>query len=195
MHSVREIQRPEEPQALQRNGSSALTLHPTQPLSADTAYQLKALWDQTIARYPKQEIGPLTTEMYLSEWEEMVVRYRIEPFGNALSKVLRDRARAPFFPEPHEIEAELRSEASLRAGRKAVTQIDEWKAQWMRERDEDLANGVERAPLGERPVRKPVLPAARHTDQEIAAHVAQAVTPEQAEAVRQRMNAFLSPAV
>ncbi|HSU19883.1 MAG TPA: hypothetical protein VLI45_09100 [Acidobacteriaceae bacterium] len=192
MHSLRQIQRAGEldrdsTSALQHNVFNGLTLHPTQRLSVDTALQLKALWDQTIARYPKQELGPLTTEMYLSEWEEMVVRYKIEPFAAALSKVIRDRARAPFFPEPHEIEAELRSETSLRAGRKAVTQIDAWKAQWLREREEDIAAGIPRAVIVRSPRRqlgRTVEP--RHSDAEIAAVIA-AIPKADMEDVRDRM--------
>jgi len=110
---------------------------------------------QTVARYPKQKLLPLTTDMYLAEWEEMVLRYGLDPFRNALSKAIRDRERAPFFPEPHDIEAHLlapiqaeqaaaRAEREQRESRRHLEAFDEMKARWLREREEDLANGIAR---------------------------------------------------
>ena len=100
---------------------------------------------QTQARYPKQELPEGTPDMYLAEWEEMAVKYGLMAFRDALSRVLRNRDRPQFFPEPHEIEAyceaSFRDQSNRLRGEKAVREFDELKAQSDRERAEDERSG------------------------------------------------------
>ncbi len=158
MESLRSIGKSLElaPTSAPQSSGSVSLLRPSETrLSAVTEDALALLLAQTVARYPKQKLLPLTTDMYLAEWEEMVLRYGLDPFRNALSKAIRDRERAPFFPEPHDIEAHLlatiraeemavRVEREQRESRRHLEAFDEMKARWLRERAEDIANGIAR---------------------------------------------------
>lgn len=175
-----------------RPSSGNVTLLPPSAarLNAATEDALLLLMAQTSARYPKQEMLPLTTDMYLAEWEQMVLRYGLDPFRDALSRAIHNRARAPFFPEPHEIEEEIRAELSARRNRAVITSIDEARQRWERENGRRAVTAADLERAGRERCAGPVQrspPPARHTDEEIAARMADLVTPEQREAVRERM--------
>lgn len=93
------------------------------------------------ARFHKQLLPPGTPDMYLREWEEMAAKFGLVEFRDALARCIRNRERPAFFPEPHEIDAECkagREAVRLReAGKKHVDEIAEWKAIWLREREEE----------------------------------------------------------
>lgn len=197
------------PELSQQPLSEELSLARTSlPLvSDDCVTALSQLMAETQARYPNQVLPEGTPDMYLADWERMVRLYGrrngkfdertgLTCFRDALLRTLQDRERPRFFPDPLEIEDRLRAAARARReddeAQAAIAKLDEARAQWERDRAADIANGIERAPLHAAPVRSPrkVLPA-RHSEQEIAAFVAQNVKPEELEAVRERMRMVL----
>ena len=105
------------------------------PLMSRALFNLMA---QTQARYPNQTLPPGTPDMYLVEWEELVLKFGLQPFRDALSKAIRS---SRFFPDPQEIrdllQVKKRDTAAHAESQKFLRQQDEWKAQWQRERLED----------------------------------------------------------
>lgn len=191
MHALRTIERPTDLTSA-RPSSDSVSLTRPSGISPQDGMACLLLMKQTKDRYLKQQIPEGTAEMYLAEWEEMAMRFGLDPFRDALSTVIRDRARPPFFPEPHEIEAQCMAAVRERLGRRALADHEAMKAQWERERAEDLANGIARGVSlqAERDelLRAPV--PVRHTEAEIAAYKAVHVPPEEVERCRERMRAF-----
>jgi len=128
----------------------------------------------------------------------MAARYGLREFREGLLLVLQDRERPRFFPDPLEIEDRIRAILRAKSDRQraltAMRNINEAKTIWMLERAEDLANGIERAPLPELAHVRARSAEKRHTAEEIAAYVAKHTTPEERESLRQRMNALINPA-
>ena len=180
--------------------SEELTLARTSGLrlSDDSVAALAMLMAETQARYPNQELPEGTPDMYLAEWERMAARYGLREFREGLLLVLQDRERPRFFPDPLEIEDRIRAILRAKSDRQraltAMRNINEAKTIWMLERAEDLANGIERAPLPELAHVRARSAEKRHTAEEIAAYVAKHTTPEERESLRQRMNALINPA-
>ena len=151
--------------AKQRSGSATLLQRHSGLLSASMAESLQVLWLETIHRYPNQEMQPLTADLYLTEWTEMMQRFGENLFAASLLKVIRRPGRTPFLPTPDEIREELesaaREAANERSTRRHLAQLDEAKALYERERAEDIANGLTPIGTGERAVMTEATAAAR----------------------------------
>lgn len=197
MHQLSQIARTAEldrPQTVSAELDLARVSGP--PPNISQVQAVTALMGQVEARYPHQELDPLTTRMYMAEWLEMAAVYGESRLAESLRVILRERERPNFFPTPNEIRdvcrAAARAERDRRETARLLAEHDAAKAQWERERAEDLANGIVREPP---PVRSPrrVLRGAepRHSDEQIAAFIAQHVTPEEAAAMRERMSTLM----
>lgn len=120
----------------------SLSTRPGPPLPADTAQTIQRLWLQTVAAYPNQTLPEGTPDMYLVKWEAMVLRYGAEMFRDGLSKAIDD---SRFFPVPEDIathcQAIARDRRERAAALKAMSELEDWKAQCEREREEDERNG------------------------------------------------------
>jgi hypothetical protein len=136
MEAISKIKLPE----LAQPSSEAVSLAPTSPpqVSASSASSLMVMMAQAQARYPNQTLPPETPEMYLIEWAEIVVKYGLVPFRDALSTAMRE---SDFFPSPNVIREWCESIAASRrnesSAERYIREQDEWKAQWEREREED----------------------------------------------------------
>ena len=99
---------------------------------------LELLMDQTQARYPNQTLPPDTPVMYGVLWAEMVAKFGLPAFTDALSKVIRS---SKFFPDPMDIEAQCaatkREQYEASNAARYIREHDNAKAQWVRERAED----------------------------------------------------------
>jgi hypothetical protein len=179
-------------QPLSEELSLARTSQPL--LSDDSVAALSLLMAETQARYPNQVLPEGTPDMYLAEWERMAARFGLHEFRDALLRTIQDRERPRFFPDPLEIEDRLRANLRSKNERKKtldeLTALNVAKTVWMLEREEDIANGIERMPPAARSPQR-VFPK-RHTREEIAAYVAQNTKPEQLAEVRERMNSILA---
>jgi len=108
-----------------------------QSLPEGTGLEFSELMDQLQGRYPNQELGPVTVEMYLAEWEQIALRYGLAMLRRALSKL---SAESRFFPDPVDIRetcavirrADCQREEAGRHGREVL----KWKEEWERERRE-----------------------------------------------------------
>ncbi len=127
------------------NGNATLTKRSS--VSQQDVTGLTFLFAQTKDRYIQQELPEGTQEMYLAEWEEMVLGHRLDAFRLALSTAIRG---SRFFPPPDAIRTELEADAEDRrmrdSARRCMRQQDAWRRQWERERAEDIANGIPRGP-------------------------------------------------
>jgi len=105
-----------------------------------TAWTLNTLMAQAQARYPNRPLPPGTPEMYLAEWKELALQFGLPAFQEALSKAIRS---SRLFPDPLEIrdllQAKKHADSERAKSQKILRQLDEWQAQWLRERAEDAA--------------------------------------------------------
>ncbi len=128
-------------------GRSVMTI--SGPLtSADTGLQVAILMDQTQALKPNQVLPEGTPDMFLEAWEKLVVKYGLETFKEGLSKA---NERTRFFPDPLDIAEQCEALASASGNRrravKAMSDLDEAKVKWLRDRAEAMAEGYQRKPL------------------------------------------------
>src|ERR1700744_1848147 len=115
--------------APQSSDSKTLTMRSGPPPPEGTG-PLLALWmAETQGRDVNQELPPGTPDMYLVEWEEMVMKYGEEVFRIALSRAIRESS---FFPAPNVINMHCDAESLDRknriAGRAAISAHDAAKA-------------------------------------------------------------------
>ena len=140
MEALRKVKLSELEPTPPSTGSVSLTTPSGPPLPEGMGWALSTLMAQTQARYPNQTLPPGTPDMYLVEWEELALKFGLEAFRDALSKAIRS---SRFFPDPQEIrellQAKKREAAAHAESRKLLRQMDEWKAQWQRERLEGAA--------------------------------------------------------
>lgn len=96
------------------------------------------LMKQTKDRFINQQLPEVTQEMYLTEWEEMALRYGLEAFRDALSTAIRE---SKFFPPPEDIrgvcEARAYSRSMENSAQRFIGEMAAARAQWERERAED----------------------------------------------------------
>lgn len=108
-------------------------------LPSGMGLDLSRMMDEVQAAFPNQTLLPDTVKMYLSQWEPMALKYGIDHFRAALLRAIR---RSEFVPSPAVIEewceALARDKGDRERGAKVVQDVDEWKAQWEREREEGL---------------------------------------------------------
>lgn len=127
--------------APQSSGEVSLSIRQGPPLPAATAQVIQRLWMQTVAAKPNQTLPEGTPDMYLAQWEALVLRYGLLTFRDALSRAIEGR----FFPAPEDIaehcQAIARDEREREAARNHLDKLAELKAQCERERAEDMANG------------------------------------------------------
>ena len=120
---------------LQPSVSVSLATISKQRLTDEKVDQLGLLMAQTQALYPNQELPDMTPDMYLVQWEEMALKYGMEAFTLALSKVIRV---SKFFPDPFDIreacEESARTARSAAHARKVSEDLAAWKKQWEAER-------------------------------------------------------------
>ncbi len=204
MHHLSSIQQPAELDRAQPS-NACVSLTSISSISRADGMALTVLMKQVKDRYIKQQIPETTQEMYLAEWEEMVLRYGLVPFRDALLKVIRDDERAPFFPEPDEIRkvcrAAARAEREREETKEQLKKQAEWKATWERERAADLAAGIPRgtdpeAEMKKLIARRPLTPHPQEmTHEQQLAWIERNISPAERNAVRQRMNAVLGEKV
>lgn len=103
---------------------------------------LATMMDEVQAAFPNQVLLPDTVKMYLSQWEDLAVKYGLEEFRAALLRAIRS---AEFVPSPKQIEDWCESLRRDRIDRKnavrVIAELDALKAQCERERLEDEADG------------------------------------------------------
>lgn len=137
METLREIQLASRPQS---SGSPSLVTQLTRHVPDAQAEELLDLMEQTQAGYPNQTLPPLTPDMYLAQWEEIVVEFGMPAFRAALWRAI---CESDFFPGPKSIrnECELARRKERERARTTgyLTQLQQWKEQWERERAEDRA--------------------------------------------------------
>lgn len=118
----------------QHNEGKHLEMQSVQPLPEGMGLELSELMDQLQGRYPNQELGPVTVEMYLTQWEKTALRYGLPTFRRALLK-LCDESR--YLPDPVDIRETCsvirRSEVASRDAKQVQRELLEWKDQWERE--------------------------------------------------------------
>ncbi len=193
MHSLRSIDRTEIAPAPMPNAELDLARGSGPPPDPSVVSAVAVLMGQVEARYPHQELDPVTTRMYMSEWIEMAARYGVNRLAASLRAVFRDRARPNFFPGPDEIEAHClgaaRADRERRDAAKAIEQQAAWKAAWELERAEDVANGIACGgePKAELDARLRTPPPPRHSEAEIAAYQAAHVDPGRLAEIRETM--------
>ena len=84
----------------QSHDNVSLTIRSGPPLPDGMAQQLTVLLAETHAAYPNQTLPEGTPDMYLAQWEEIALRFKMKVFVAGLSRAIRENK---FFPDPHEI--------------------------------------------------------------------------------------------
>ena len=129
--------------APQSSGEASLLIRRGPRLDAATEAVIQRLWMETVAAYPNQVLPPATPDMWLVKWEEMILRFGVSLFRDALSKAVDGK----FFPTPDSIKEWCESLAETRRSetdaQKYLREHEEMKAQWERERAEDKANATD----------------------------------------------------
>lgn len=125
---------------LAQQSSDSLSLTKPSGISPEDGMACLLLMKQAKDRYPNQQLPEVTQEMYLTEWEELALKYGLHRFREALSTAIRE---SKFFPAPEDIREVCEAQAySLRLeyqAQKHIRENDAAKAQWERERAEDKA--------------------------------------------------------
>jgi hypothetical protein len=137
MEALREIAKRNE-LALQPSGETSLLTRQWPPLSDEDEAELQRLWLQTVASYPNQALPMGTPDMYLMQWEKMVLRYKMETFRRGLSRAINE---SRFFPAPEDIsdqcQAIARNHRERQEAIRVMHELDDLKAQCERERLEE----------------------------------------------------------
>jgi hypothetical protein len=118
----------------------SLTTQSRLQLPPESVEHLGLLMRQSRALKATQTLPADTTAMYLAEWEVLVIKYGMRRFAAALLRALREDV---FFPDPLTIrehcQSIYRDEDSRKRATDYIQQHDADKAQFERERAEDLA--------------------------------------------------------
>lgn len=117
------------------NDASLVTLASTPHLPDSELRSLHVMMRQARALKPNQDIPEDTAVMYALEWAEMVQKYGLKTFRDALLRALRE---SQFFPDPAAIrercEALSDAEVMRERGRQAIREHDERVARCKAER-------------------------------------------------------------
>ena len=125
-----------------------LTKRSSEPVPTSVALDVAVLMKQVRDAYPHQELDPGTARIYTAAWAALVMKHGAPLLAESLRQILDDEQRPNFFPALDEVR---RTVTRIR-GRCFAAEQDklrrekeaEAKATWKRERDEDIANGIQR---------------------------------------------------
>ena len=130
---------------LVQHSSDKMSLTRPSGISSSDGMATALLMRQTSSRYTNQVITEPTKEMHLAEWEEMVIKYGLQPFRDALSKVIR---ASRFFPDPQDLWEACREPARVARTERDATETQELlrkqdaaRELCRKERAEELASG------------------------------------------------------
>jgi hypothetical protein len=149
---------------------------------------LGVLMAQAQSAKPNQTLPDGTPDMFLSQWEDLVLEFGMVEFRAALLKALAD---SRFFPDTYDLrincEEARREKRSAERAQRHLAEQARWKEECERERNQghtapqDTAGAVPSSPSKRERV-------GRHSAEEIQAEIAQ-VDPSALAAIRESMRA------
>jgi hypothetical protein len=123
------------------------TLKPSTPQLSKTAKAfLVAGIKQVVTAYPSQDLSA-SLPAWLDAFERLAVKYSVIEVTEALRELLITPGQA-FFPRPDEVASEILRAREVRAERHRTarwdsSEIQEWKREWQKCREEDERNGTQ----------------------------------------------------
>lgn len=138
MQALKHIQSPLAQQPLSANLS---VMKRSAKLSATDLAFLAVLFADMQARFPNQTILKTTVQAYMHDWEEMVLKFGMDCFQEALSKVSQT---TEFFPHPAEIRSVCqdlkRSARQDNDAQRYLQELAEWQKRWEFENRDEWTN-------------------------------------------------------
>lgn len=128
------------------SGSASLVTRSGAQLSEDSVIALGVMMGQVQARYWTQTLPEGAADMMLHEWETLALRFGLATFRDGLLKAV---GKSRFIPDPQDVLQEClalsRTRRDADDARRFLREMNENRALCLREREEDIAAGLQKA--------------------------------------------------